>query len=188
MRKVIAQQWISADGYAADANGTTHFFEDRKWGKGSDEDLLAHMDQLDTILLGANTYKMFREFWPTTASEGEIIADRLNEMPKIVFSNTLEAVNWGKWNTAILQHGEAVDAVKKLKVQAGKNMVLWGSISLMQSLLNAGLVDELHLRTVPVLLGVGRPLFGNSAKIELETTNVKKYKTGLVLTEFRVLG
>lgn len=67
-------------------------------------------------------------------------------------------------------------------------MVLWGSISLMQSLLNAGLVDELHLRTVPVLLGAGRLLFGKSAKIELKTTNVKKYETGLVLTEFRVLG
>lgn len=188
MRKVIVQQWISADGYAADANGSTKFFEDPKWGVQSDEDLFAQMDQMDTILLGATTYKMFADFWPYADPRQEIIANRLNETPKIVFSNTLETVAWGKWEPPVLKRGRAEDAVKNLKQKKGKDLVLWGSISLMQSLISAGLIDELHLRTLPLLLGDGRHLFGRSQLVALETIEVKKYASGLIFTRFKVGG
>lgn len=188
MRKLILGEFVSVDGFAADAEGTTSFFEDPKWAEGNDEDMLRQMEDIDTILLGANTYKMFLQYWPAADPEKEIIATRLNETPKVVFSSSLKSVEWGEWEAPRLVAGSAEDEVRKLKEQDGKDMILWGSISLAQSLLRAGLVDEIHLRTVPVLLGKGRLMFAEGGKLEMETKSVKRYASGLVLTEFAVSG
>lgn len=186
MRKLIVQEWLSADGFAADENGTTDFFGPTEANEQSDKDILADMDALDTILLGANTYKMFLDFWPTEKAANEIIADRINQTPKIVFSNSLQQVEWGKWDTIQLQTGDAVDRVKELKQQDGKDMVLWGSLTLFRSLLAAGLVDELQLRTVPVILGKGIRLFGQSGQIRLKTLATKTYDSGYTLVSYGV--
>ena len=184
MRKIIYQVWTSLDGYAADANHTTKFFEDPKFSEGSDTELLEYMDTIDTILLGANTYKMFVEFWPKANTDTEIIADRLNSTPKIVFSKTLKEAPWGKWPAAEIISGDAIAAVKKLKSQDKKNMVLWGSLSLAKSLMKEKLVDELHVRIVPVVLGKGTPLFENLAETKLKLVDTKRYPPGIVLLQY----
>jgi len=99
MRKLILQEWVSLDGYVADRNGSTDFFSSPKYNEGSDEDLLSFMDRIDTILLGANTYKMFSEYWPDIDPNVELIANRLNETTKLVFSKTLPDAPWGKWTS-----------------------------------------------------------------------------------------
>lgn len=185
MRKIIYQVWISLDGYAADANHSTKFFEDRKYGEASDEDLLKYMDNFDTILLGANTYKMFVEFWPTEASENEIMSERLNSTPKIVFSKSLKEAPWGKWPAAQIEKGDAIAAVKKLKSQKGKNMVLWGSLSLARSLMEENLIDEFHIRIVPVVLGKGTSLFENIEEKNLTLVETKQYPSGIVLIQYK---
>lgn len=185
MRKVIYQVWISLDGYAADANHSTKFFEDPKYGGVSDEELLDYMDNIDTILLGANTYKMFVEFWPTDASEKEIMSERLNSTSKIVFSKSLKKAPWGKWEPAQVESDDAAAVVKKLKSQNGKHMVLWGSLSLARSLMKENLIDELHIRVVPVVLGKGTSLFENTDEKDLKLVNTKQYPSGIVLMEYQ---
>src|SRR5688572_215163 len=100
MRKVIFQQWVSIDGYAADKNGEVRFIESSTDSKYSDQEQLKWLDTIDTIILGANTYKLFVEFWPTATNDQEVIADKLNSIPKIVFSKTLVKAPWGKWPEA----------------------------------------------------------------------------------------
>lgn len=186
MRKLIAEEWLSVDGFAADERGSTDFFAASEFSAGSDEDLRRSINQIDTILLGATTYREFLSYWPTAASAQEIIADRLNATLKVVFSNSLQTVAWGQWEPPTLLHGAAEDHVRGLKQQPGKDIVLWGSLTLFQSLLRAGLVDELRIRTVPVVLGKGRRLFADGDTARLQSTRVKRYDSGLTLTEFVV--
>jgi dihydrofolate reductase len=164
MRKLIVEEWISLDGYAADRNGTTDFFPSREENRYSDEDQLKFLESIDTILLGRKTYEFFAEFWPTERSKQEIIADKLNSLPKVVFSNKLKKAPWGSWPDATVVSGDAIEAIRKLKQENGKDIVLWGSISLTQALMKADLIDEYHLQLIPVRLGEGRLLFPKEAE------------------------
>src|SRR6478736_6584458 len=137
MRKLIFQQWLSMDGMAADKNNSPAFLESTTLNKYSDLDQLAWLDTIDTILLGAVTYKLFVDFWPTATNDQEVIADKLNSIPKVIFSRTLKEAPWGKWPAAKLISTDAVQAVRELKNMKGKDMVLWGSISLSQDLMKA---------------------------------------------------
>lgn len=185
MRQLIFQEFLSLDGYAADENNSTSFFESPELAGESDEDLLKEMQRFDTILLGANTYKMFVDFWPTATTDEQVVADKLNSIPKIVFSKTLKSAPWGKWEPAKLVQEDAVTTIAALKKQPGKDMVLWGSISLAQALMRANLIDEYQFRIVPVLLGSGMPLFSKAGAANLQLTNTKTYPSGLLLVSYR---
>ena len=159
MRKLILEEWISLDGYAEDKNGRLDFFPSTEANKYSDEDQLKFLEGIDTILLGRKTYELFVEFWPTATTGKEIIADKLNGTPKLVFSNSLTKAPWGEWPAAQVVSGNAVEKIKALKREEGKDMVLWGSITLAQDLIKAGLIDEYHLQLCPTGTGGGRLLF-----------------------------
>src|SRR5258705_316170 len=165
MRKLIFQQWLSMDAYAADANGSVTFIESTTLNKYSDLDQLAWLESIDTILLGANTYRLFVDFWPTATNDQEVIADKLNSIPKIIFSKSMSKAPWGKWPDATIVNTDAVKTLKELKAKDGKDMVLWGSISLAQSFMKANLIDEYHLRICPLVLGAGRPLFESTGPL-----------------------
>jgi dihydrofolate reductase len=137
-------------------------------------------------LLGANTYRIFLDFWPTEKSAEEIIAHRINETPKLVFSNSLNKVEWGRWDNAHQQKGDAIEAIKKIKQQDGKDLILWGSLSLFRSVFDAGLVDTLEVRTIPIILGKGMRLFGESDQIKLEALDAKKYDSGITWVKYEV--
>jgi dihydrofolate reductase len=185
MRKIIFQVWLSMDGYAADSDNSTRFFESGALNQYSDDDLLKFMDRVDTILLGANTYKLFVGFWPEVGVDTEVIANRLNGTPKIVFSGSLQKAPWGKWPEAQVISEDAVKAVSELKEKKGKDMVLWGSISLAQSFMNAGLIDEYHIRVVPAVLGSGRRLFEVVRPMDFDLYFSKQYPGGLMLLEYK---
>ncbi|RYY49087.1 MAG: reductase [Chitinophagaceae bacterium] len=185
MRKLVLQEWITLDGFAADENGAMDFFTAPELNKESDKDLLQEMDAFDTIILGANTYKLFADYWPAATTETEPIADKLNETPKIVFSSTLTEAPWGKWNNVQLVNQHAEGFIRQLKQEPGKNMVVWGSLSLAQSLLEANLVDVIETRVCPTVLGNGRPLFPSKMNLRLEET--KRYNSGLVLLRYSAL-
>ncbi len=180
---------MSLDGYVADKNGSLDFFTSLtpEQNKYSDQDQLKFLAGIDTILLGRKTYELFVDFWPTATTDKEVIADKLNETDKIVFSNTLTKAPWGKWKDATVISGEAAKAIKQLKAFPGKNMVLWGSISLAQALMKENLVDEYHIQLCPVLTGGGRSLFEqlpDMAKLELLET--KPYNTGNIFLNYRL--
>ena|SRR5688572_4132143 len=181
MRKLIFQEFLSLDGYAADRDHSTKFFEAPEFSQESDDDLLQEMDRFDTILLGANTYKMFVDFWPSADSSEQIVADKLNSIPKVVFSRTLETAPWGKWPAAKIVADYAVSAIKEMKQRPGKDMVLWGSISLAQDIMKANIIDEYQLRIVPVILGGGTLLFDERDQLDLKLTKSKSYSSGLLL-------
>jgi dihydrofolate reductase len=185
MRKLIVEEWISLDGYAEDKNGKLDFFPSTDANKYSDQDQLKFLDSIDTILLGRKTYNLFVDFWPKASNDVEIIADKLNSIPKIVISNTLEKAPWGDWPEAEVISGDGVDEVKILKQKEGKNIVLWGSISLVQSLIKENLIDEFHLQICPTIIGGGRPLFPNLDQYKnLKLISSKMYDTGVVYLQY----
>ena len=105
MKKLILEEWLSLDGFAVDKDGKLDFFPASETDKFSDRDQLEFLDTVDTILLGRKTYELFVDFWPTATTDKEIIAERLNTLPKLVFSNTLREAPWGKWRPARVVRG-----------------------------------------------------------------------------------
>jgi len=185
MRQLILEEWLSLDGYATDKDNQLSFFPSAEANKYADRDQLKFIDTIDTILLGRVTYELFADFWPTATTDTEIIADKLNSTPKIVFSNTLEKAPWGKWPDAQVMKGDAAATIKKLKEKEGKNMVLWGSISLAQSLIRENLIDEYHLQVCPTITGGGRLLFPNLDQYKnLKLSSFKKYDTGVMALHY----
>jgi dihydrofolate reductase len=171
MGKIIVTEFVSLDGVMEDPGGAEGFrhagwtFEiDR--GEG-DKFKLDETMATDALLLGRRTYEGFAAAWPTR--EGEF-ADKFNTMPKYVVSSTLQDPEWS--NTTVI----GIDDVAKLRDEH-ENVVVHGSATLVQSLLEHDLVDELRLMVFPVVLGTGRRLFG-------ETSDKKR----LQLVESRVVG
>jgi dihydrofolate reductase len=185
MRKLIFEEWLSLDGFAADENGGLSFMDSLKLNKHSDQEQLEFLNEIDTILLGANTYRIFVDFWPTATNDQEIVADKINSIPKMIFSKSMHQAPWGKWPDAGIVPTDAVEALKEMKSQDGQNLVLWGSISIAQAFMRENLIDEYFLRICPVVLGAGRPLFENTGKINLKLFDTKAYPSGLVMLKYR---
>ena len=179
---------MSLDGHVADKNGQLDFFTNLtpEQNKYSDSDQLKFLETIDTILLGRKTYELFVDFWPGATTDKEVIADKLNETDKIVFSNTITKAPWGQWAEAEVIAGEAVTAIRNLKLLPGKDMVMWGSISVAQSLMRANLIDEYHIQLCPILTGGGRKLFPEQINInQLDLFDVRQYDTGTVFLNYK---
>ena len=191
MRKVIVQEWVTLDGLAAGPNGDVDFVADSTRGDRSfGDDQLAFLDSIDTILLGRVTYQMFAGYWPgVTEGEEKTFADKLNGTPKLVFTQTLKYAPWGTWREARIVRTGAAEEISKLKRQPGKDIVVWGSISLAQHLIDKGLVDDYKLVICPVVLGSGRPLFREGAPLDMKLVASKTLDRGAVsLTYVQVHG
>lgn len=185
MRKLILQEWLSLDGFAVDKDGKLDFFPATDKDQFSDRDQLAFLDSVDTILLGRRTYELFVDFWPTASTDREVIADRLNMLPKLVFSNTLRQAPWGEWRPAQVVRGDALTEIRRLKTQNGRHMVLWGSLSLAQALIAADLIDEYHFQICPTMVGAGRRLFPDrEGYTRLRRVGVRTYDTGVVFLHY----
>ncbi len=188
MRKLILEEWMSLDGYVTDKKNQLDFFTQLtpEQNTYSDEDQLKFMETIDTILLGRITYELFADFWPTATTRQETIADKLNQTKKMVFSNTLVTVPWGQWPEAELVRGNAAPEIKRLKSLPGKDMVMWGSISLAQSLMQENLIDEYHVQLCPVITGGGRALFSNGVDSHRFTlVETRQYNTGTVFLNYK---
>ena len=188
MRKAIVQEFTTIDGFAAGPNGELDFIQeaaavDPTAGEHV-EDQLHFLESIDTILLGAVTYRMFAEYWPSQTTSTERIADALNATPKVVFSRSIETAPWGTWEPAQVVSGSAIEEVQRLKRASGKDMVLWGSLSLARSLMKHDLVDEYRLWVCPVLLGEGRPLFTQGDARMMRWLETKQYEDGVVSLRF----
>jgi dihydrofolate reductase len=116
-------------------------------------------------------------------------ADMLNKTPKIVFSKTLDQAPWGKWAEARVVKTDAAEAVARLKAQPGKDMVLWGSLSLARSLTKAGLIDQYQLVVCPIVLGKGTPLFDDQApQLDLALREARPFDRGEVALKYTRAG
>ena len=189
MRRVILQEFVSVDGLAAGPGGDVGFVPAANQGDRSFGDRqMDFIDSVDTMLLGRVTYEMFAQHWPrATSGEDAAYAGKLNALGKVVFSKTLDRAPWGDFDDARIVSSDAADEVRKLKEQPGKDMVVWGSLSLAQALTRAGVVDETQLIVCPVVLGSGRSLFGDGVvdHADLELTATRSFDRGSVLLAYR---
>lgn len=184
MRKLIMQQWISMDGYASDANVELDFFPPADNNRYSDEDQLKFLETIDTMILGRKTYELFVDFWPTAKNEQEIIADKLNELDKVVVSTTLKQAGWGNYPSAQIIRENVVETIRRLKQQDGKNIVVWDSITLSKLLMKENMFDEYILQLCPTTTGGGTKLFADTYR-NFKLVKKRMYdKTGVVYLRY----
>ena len=183
------QEFVTLDGFAAGPNGELDFIRESTSVDAVDSeaarDQLDFVSRVDTILLGADTYRMFAQYWPEQTTETELIADALNSTPKVVFSSTLDRAPWGSWTDARIVSGSASEEVRRLKEGDGRDMVVWGSLMLVRSLLADGLVDEFQLWMCPIVLGSGKRLFPDGAEAMRMELLETKTRNGVLSLGFR---
>ena len=158
MRRLIASEMVTVDGFFSGPNGELDWFiQDDELDKFAKE----LIDSVETILYGRVTYQMMAGYWPQASGS---FADRTNRLPKLVFSSTLDETPWGEWDTARPVRGALADELAKLKDEPGGDMVIYGSGSIVQALTRLSAIDEYRLVVNPVVLGAGRPLFEGVAE------------------------
>jgi dihydrofolate reductase len=130
--------------------------------------------------MGRNTYEEMAEFWPTS---DDAYAAPMNDIPKVVFSSTLEHAEWADTRIA---RGDLAEEIAQLKREPGKDMIAWGGAAFAQSLSRLGLVDEYRLILQPVALGDGFPLFKDLTEpLRFELIDAQTYSTGAALHVYR---
>jgi dihydrofolate reductase len=159
MARIVASEFVSLDGVAEDpggAEGYRHGGWAFAFSRGEEGDRFKAEEAFgcDALLLGRATYEGFAAAWPER--EGEF-ADRFNSMPKYVVSSTLSDPQWT--NVTVLG-GDLEAAVARVHERHDGDVVVHGSLTLVQGLLELDLLDELRLMVFPVALGAGKRLFG----------------------------
>ncbi|WP_129641705.1 dihydrofolate reductase family protein [Peristeroidobacter agariperforans] len=185
MGKVIVEQIVSLDGYAEDAAGGIDFFVNANWVNEADTEQLRMLSGVAAIVLGAKTYRMFADYWPSADPAAEPIAIPIRELPKFVVSSALESAPWGTNDSAEILRGDAVAAVRGLRHRFSGDVIVWGSLSLSDALLRADEVDVLRLRVLPVLLGRGRSFTPSDMSLRrLSLVSAQSFTGGLVVLEY----
>lgn len=180
MRKLVVFNTVTLDGYFTGENGDISWAQpdpqDSEWndfvaGNASGEGLL---------LFGRITYDLMVSYWPTplAAENDPVVAEGMNNLPKIVFSRTLDEASWQ--NTRLVKNN-LVAEVQKLKNEPGPDMTILGSGSIVSQLAAAGLIDEYQIVVAPVVLGRGRTQFdGLPEHLPLKLIQERTFNNGNV--------
>lgn len=183
MRRLVVWNMMTLDGYFEGRTAWDLDFHETVWGDELEAFSLEQMEEVGTLLFGRRTYEGMADYWSKATGE---IAEGMNAIEKAVASRTLEAADWN--NTRLLK-GDAVESVKVLKAEAGKDVYVFGSADLLSSLLKAGLVDEYRLCIVPVVLGGGNPLFKpKDEAVRMRLESARPLKSGGVILSYAVGG
>src|SRR6266704_103800 len=179
---------VTLDGFIAGPNGEMDWMEEF-----FDEALANYESELqktvDTTLFGRVTYQGFESYWPKVALDPASpkgmaeYAQQLNAMRKIVFSKTLARA---EWNNSVLVHEIVPEEIIKMKQGPGRDMVIYGSASIVQTLTNLGLIDRYQLLVFPLVLGSVNPLFHETwHKVKLSLATAKTYPSGVVVLSYQ---
>jgi dihydrofolate reductase len=180
MRKLVAFNAVTLDGYFTGADG------DFRWAHEGSDDAEFNSFVAENargggeLMFGRVTYELMAAYWPTKmASKSDpIVAERMNKLPKIVFSRTLGEASWS--NTRLIK-GDLVSEVRKIKNSQGDGIAILGSGSIVGQLAPHGLIDEYQLVVNPVILGSGRTMFeGVKARLNLQLTSSRSFHNGKV--------
>jgi dihydrofolate reductase len=172
MRKVILSMMVSVDGYieAKDPNYYWH-----TWNEEMAAYMMGFFQTVDTFIYGRKAYEEMITYWPPLDDE---FAKVMNHTPKLVFSRTLETVTWN----ATLVRENAAAAIRQEKAKAGKDLALFAGADLAGFFINHDLIDQYRLIVNPVLLGEGKTLFKERAKMKnVRMRETVPFKCGNVL-------
>ncbi|HVC37013.1 MAG TPA: dihydrofolate reductase family protein [Gammaproteobacteria bacterium] len=182
MRRIIVSNLMSLDGFMEGPNGELDWFVVDEEFFGYAREMLG---EVDTILFGRTTYQHMAGYWPTPAAaeNDPFITEKMNTLPKIVFSKTLQKVEWAN---SRLAKKALTDEVWELKQQHGKDIVIFGSGSIVSALGQAQLIDEYRLFVNPIILGHGAPMFRQVRdRIRLKLLKTRIFNSGLVGLYYR---
>ncbi len=146
--------------------------------------VVGFLDSLDLLLFGRVTYQLMASYWPIPEAikNDPEVAARMNGLPKVVFSKTLDAVDWGD---ARLFKGDAVEEIRRLKQQPGKDIGIGGS-DLAASLVPYNLIDEYRILVNPLVIGAGKPLLkGIKERLHLKLIKTKTFKSGVIILYYQ---
>jgi dihydrofolate reductase len=190
MRKIVVSEFVSLDGVMQAPGGAD---EDTEGGFAYGgwthpywhDDMGAHffqaMSESDALLLGRKTWQGHgAAFDPMPA--GDPFGDVMNTIQKYVVSTTLADVS--AWRNSTLIKGDVVEQVRALKAQPGKNIAIDGSSVLVHTLAQHDLVDEYSLLVYPVVLGSGKKVFPEGARLNLRLIETLAFPTGVVLMRY----
>ncbi len=182
MGKIVVTEFISIDGVVEDPGGAEGYkhggwsfkFNDPEGGKFK----LDETQATDALLLGRVTYEAFAAAWPERTDDVGF-ADKFNSMPKYVVTSTLNELAWN--NSTVV----ALDHVAELKDRHNGEIVVHGSATLVNGLLDADLIDELRLMVHPIVLGSGKRLFGEHADAHtLKLAETRPLESGSVIVRY----
>ena len=185
MRKIIIFNMASLDGLF---EGPKRDISWHNVDEEFNEFAIQQLHSVDTLIFGRITFEMMANYWPTPAAiqNDPIVAGLMNAKPKIVFSRTLQKV---EWNNSRLIKEFIPDEINKLKEQSGKDLIIFGSADLAASMMKASLIDEYRIMLNPVALGEGKSLFkGLQERLNLELFNTRTFKSGNILLYYRPKG
>jgi len=175
---------VTLEGFLAGLKGETDWF---LWNDEIAKSAIELMGAVDMMLFGRVTYDLMASYWPTAKppEEDPTIIEKMNKSAKIVFSNTLQKAEWN--NTRIIKT-VSTEEIQKLKSQPGKNLVIYGSGTIVSELLNLGLLDEMYIMVCPVILGEGKPLFKDiRQRHKLKHMETKMFSNGVVMLRYQAI-
>jgi dihydrofolate reductase len=182
---------VTLDGFMAgpEAELDWHF---RSWCNDMAESISEELAKADTIILGRVTYSAMENYWRiqtnalTVARDDMAFADMINRYKKIVVSTTLHRTHW--YNAEIISKN-ITRTIEKLKRSAGKNIIIYGSGTLVSCLIKQRIVDEFILWIHPVLLGKGKPFFRElNDEIKLQLVQRMSFSSGVIALKYSVFG
>jgi dihydrofolate reductase len=181
MSRLVVFNHVTLDGYFTDENG------DMSWAQSDDKDtewnafVEGNARGGGVLLFGRITYELMASYWPTpnAIQNYPIVAKQMNDLPKVVFSRTLDKVSW---NNTKLVKSDMVAEIRKMKKEPGKDMVIFGSGNIVSQLAQEGLIDEYQIVVNPLVLGKGRTMFdGIKEKLTLKLTKTRTFGNGNIL-------
>lgn len=176
--KLVVSQFISLDG-VVEAPENWHFpYISDDMG----EYLSQSINEQEAILFGRVTYEIMAGAWPNMQNNEHGIADKMNSAPKYVVSSTLKKLDW---NNSHLISGDFIAEIRKLKAQGSGVMGMTGSVQLVQALLQANLVDELHLFVHPIIVGTGKRLYADGVEHKLQLVNTRQFESGVIILSYQ---
>jgi dihydrofolate reductase len=177
MRKIIVSIFLSLDGSFEGPNRESDW---HVWDDEMDRYMADFLDTVDAILLGRVAYQVFADYWPSST---ETMAPKLNALPKIVLSKTLEKVEWS--NSRLISEN-IKEEILNIKQQPGKDLVLLGGADIASNLLQLGLIDEYRIILTPVVLSNGKPFFKNTKdKLSLNLLKTRTFSCGNVILYYQ---
>ncbi len=183
MRPVVVQFWVSLDGYSCDPGTELGRYLEDVEDPEQEEYFVSRLREVGTHIVGRSTYQGMSKFFP---GKTHPLADAMNEIPKVVFSSTLEHADWPPTRIA---RGDLATEIARLKNEPGGIILAHGGTRFVRELIRLGLADEFRLWVVPAAVGTGTPLFtALEHPLPLRLLSARSFPSGLLELAYAPAG